>query len=134
MGVLTITIPGLPPRECSPNARVHWIVKAQHAGRYRQIVKLVAKSALAEHRKAIIARSTWVMDCTNKPMRLDITFVVPDRRRRDKTNFASAFKAGLDGLVDAGIIKDDSYECCDDQYHVVYEKGVSKTIVEVESA
>ena len=63
--------------------------------------------------------------------KVDITFVVPDRRRRDKTNFASAFKAGLDGLVDAGIIKDDSYECCDDQYHIVYEKGVSKTIVEV---
>ena len=63
--------------------------------------------------------------------RVDVTFIVPDKRRRDKTNFASAFKAGLDGLVDAGVIVDDSYEHIDDQYHIVYEKGKSMTIVEV---
>jgi len=65
--------------------------------------------------------------------RIDVTFVVPDKRRRDKTNMASAFKPGLDGIVDAGIVVDDNYDCVDDQYHIRYEKGVSKVIVEVTS-
>ena len=124
MSVLRIEIPSLPPRELSPNARVHWRVKAGHTAGYRLYVKLHARNQIrAQTGKWHVLRYGY----------LDITFVVPDRRRRDKTNMAASFKAGLDGLVDAGVIKDDSYECCDDQYHVVYEKGVSKTIVEVEA-
>ena len=109
------------------------MVKAKHVARYREMVRIIAQSfARAYSRTESSSSLVW----KQPPARavVNVTFIVPDRRRRDKTNFASAFKAGLDGLVDAGIIKDDSYECCDDQYHVVYEKGVSKTIVEVESA
>ena len=120
---LTIEIPGLPPRECSPNARVFWATKARLTREYRNEVSLCAYAASG-------GTGAW------QPLghaRIVVTFIVPDRRRRDKTNMAASFKAGLDGLVDAGIIKDDSYECCYDQYHIVYEKGVSKTIVEVEA-
>ncbi len=122
MSELRITIPGLPPRECSPNARSHWAVKAGHAAGYRLYVKLHARDQIRKQ------TGKWeAVNCAH----LDITFVVPDRRRRDKTNLAASFKAGLDGIVDAGIIVDDSHEHCDDQYHVRYEKGVSKVVVEV---
>jgi Holliday junction resolvase RusA-like endonuclease len=119
---LTITLPGLPPKECSPNARVHPLARAGHTAGYRLYVKLHARDQIRKQ------TGKW---CALTYARLDITFIVPDRRRRDKTNLASAFKAGLDGLVDAGLIQDDSWEHCDDQYHVRYEKGVSQTIVEV---
>jgi len=117
---LTIALPGLPPKECSPNARVHWAEKAKFVAAYRLSTYYYAS---VEKR-----RQTWLAPDKAK---VDVTFVVPDRRRRDKTNLASAWKAGLDGIVDAGLIQDDSHEHCDDQYHVRYEKGVSQTIVEV---
>jgi len=80
--------------------------------------------------RAVVAKDGKAWRAPDKA-KVDVTFIVPDRRRRDKTNLASAFKAGLDGLVDAGVIVDDSYEHCDDQYHIVYERGKSMTIVEV---
>jgi len=60
--------------------------------------------------------------------------VVPDNRRRDKSNLSSAFKPALDGIVDTGILVDDSWQHCDDQYHVRLERGQSMTIVEIEEA
>ena len=120
--VLRVIIPGLPPRECSPNARPHYMAKAGETKLYRHEVGW----------QAIAAKDGKAWLAPDKA-RVDVTFIVPDRRRRDKTNFASAFKAGLDGLVDAGVIVDDSYEHIDDQYHIVYEKGKSMTIVEVSS-
>ena len=127
---LTITIPGLPPRECSPNARVHWIVKAKHAAHYRETVRIIAQSFAREYSRTESATSFVIGQPPARAL-VDVTFIVPDKRRRDKTNYASAFKAGLDGLVDAGVIVDDSHEHIDDQYHIVYEKGKSMTIVEV---
>jgi crossover junction endodeoxyribonuclease RusA len=120
---LTITLPGLPPKECSPNARVHPLAKARVTRRYRDEVRIRAWSALMAQ-----PHGYWLAP---DKAQVDVTFVVPDRRRRDKTNLAASFKAGLDGIVDAGILVDDSHEHCDDQYHVKYEKGVSQTIVEV---
>ena len=121
---LHIEIPGLPPRELSPNARVHWAKKAKATAEYRESVGW----------EAMRAKGYKIYWRALDKAKVDITFVVPDQRRRDKTNLAASFKAGLDGLVDAGIIKDDSADCCDDQYHIQYEKGVSKVLVEVTGA
>ena len=41
---------------------------------------------------------------------LRITYVFPQRRRRDPDNFAAMGKWIADGLVDAGVILDDSAE------------------------
>ena len=120
---LRIEIPGLPPKELSPNARIHFIVKAQHTAHYRAFVKMCAWEW-----KHNGYDGKWEIPDKAK---VDVTFVVPDKRRRDKTNLASAFKAGLDGIVDAGIVKDDNYQCIDDQYHIEYRKGERLTIVEV---
>jgi len=43
-------------------------------------------------------------------------FRAPDNRRRDTANLYPSFKAILDGLVDAGVIKDDN-----DKYVVSFE-------------
>ena len=123
---LHIEIPGLPPRELSPNARVHWRVRADWTAEYRRSIYLLLRPIMWKS-----GPDAWA---TPDHAKVDITFVVPDKRRRDKTNLAASFKAGLDGLVDAGIIKDDSADCCDDQYHIQYEKGVSKVLVEVTGA
>jgi len=118
--MLRIELPGLPPKELSPNARVHWRKKADETKLYRCDTGW----------RAIFAKDgkDWLAPDMAK---VDVTFVVPDKRRRDKTNLAASFKAALDGLVDAGVIKDDSHDHCDDQYHIRYEKGKSMTIVEV---
>jgi crossover junction endodeoxyribonuclease RusA len=43
-------------------------------------------------------------------------YYAPDNRRRDTTNLFPSIKAAMDGIVDAGVLKDDS-----DKYIVSYE-------------
>ena len=123
--MLRITIPGLPPFACSQNARLDKYARARAVKDYRQQVRYMA----------IDARNR--SDCPAHWHNIDkakvcVTFVVPDNRRRDKGNLSGAFKPALDALVDAAILVDDSWQHCDDMYHIRYEKGVSMTIVEVQ--
>ncbi|MDD5095559.1 MAG: endodeoxyribonuclease RusA [Dehalococcoidia bacterium] len=92
---MRIEIPSLPPKACSPNARVHWAEKAKQAKRYRELSFLSAKSAM----------NGWI--APEKAL-VQLTFIIPDHRRRDIDNLVASFKSGLDGLVDAGVIRDDS--------------------------
>ena len=124
---LTIALPGLPPFSCSQNARLDKYDKARAIIDYRTTARYAA----------IDARNR--SECPGKwndidYARVDVTFVVPDNRRRDKSNLSSAFKPALDGIVDTGILVDDSWQHCDDQYHVRLERGQSMTIVEIEEA
>ena len=119
---LTFEVP-LPPKELSPNGRTHFMVKAKRTREYRNTVAYAAIDA----RNRSNPKAWHLLD----KARIDVTFVVPDKRRRDKTNMAASFKAGLDGIVDAAVVRDDNYDCIDDQYHIRYEKGVSKVVVEV---
>ena len=123
---LHIELPGLPPKECSPNWRGHWAAKADAVKLYRQDAGWRAVFATGDYARANGEKWTAPDHAT-----MHVTFIVPDNRRRDKTNMASAFKPALDGLVDAGIIQDDSHQHLDDQYHIEVRKGRSVTIVEV---
>lgn len=76
-----------PPKELSPNARVHWSVKARKAKAYRAACYLLTKQALI---KAPDGRAV-----------LSLCFVPPDRRARDDDNLVAAFKAGRDGIAEA---------------------------------
>jgi len=97
MTELEIMLP-LPPKQLSPNWGT-W--GGNHAAKMR-VVKTyratVATLALATSR---CCRPYWTQATAQ------LTFYWPDRRRRDVRNAEAAFKAGEDGLVDAGIIKDD---------------------------
>jgi Holliday junction resolvase RusA-like endonuclease len=59
-----------------------------------------------------------------------VTFVLPDRRRRDVDNLVSSLKPLLDGIVDAGVVKDDSIETLVEwSIDSVIVKGSSSTMI-----
>lgn len=89
----------LPPRELSSNgSHGHWSKKAAHTADYRREVQWTVNA---------------VMPIADR-VRLSLTFCIKDGRKtqryqpRDAANALSAFKAGIDGLVDAGMVPDDS--------------------------
>jgi crossover junction endodeoxyribonuclease RusA len=92
---MTFTLP-LPPKALSPNARVHWRPKAAAVAAYRRTAKVAGAFVPASQRPA------WSEAVAQ------LTFYLPDRRRRDRDNLAASMKAAFDGLVDAGILADDA--------------------------
>ena len=90
--MITVRLPW-PPKELSPNARVHWARKAGVSQKYRQDACVLT---LCEKKRHIEAAC------------LHLTFCPPDRRRRDLDNMLASIKAGIDGIADA-IQVDDQY-------------------------
>lgn len=82
-----------PPKELSPNARVHWSKKSKAAKAYRADCHILCRQAglTAPKGRSII---------------LTLEFVPPDRRHRDDDNMLAAFKSGRDGIADALGIDD----------------------------
>ena len=107
---VTLRLP-FPPKELSPNVRVpHWAVFA--------------------HAKSYYRKHCWgeAFDQTNArlspPVHARVTFVVPDRRRRDADNLAASLKSMWDALVDAHVLADDSADKLTIEAPVIrYEKG-----------
>jgi crossover junction endodeoxyribonuclease RusA len=89
---MTITLP-FPPRELSPNARIHWARKAKIVKAYR--TQAFAAAFRRGHTPYAIATAR-------------VVFFAPDRRRRDHDNLSASLKAAWDGIVDAGILIDDA--------------------------
>ena len=87
---------GWPPKELSPNARVHWSKKSKAAKAYRLDCFYLAKEA------RITARESG-------PISLHIEFVPPDRRGRDLDNMLASIKSGLDGLAEALKVNDNRF-------------------------
>lgn len=65
------------------------------------------------------------------PVNIKCTFYVPDKRKRDLTNLENAI---ADILVKYKVISDDNYNIIAswDGSRIIYEKGVEKTIIEIE--
>ena len=116
-----LVVPFLPPRELSPNARAHW--------RTRWKANRMMREA-----SFMLARAQQVPTFTKA--RIQITYVVKQRRLRDGDNGLAMAKGLIDGLVDAHVFKDDNVE------HVSYapvafivdRERAPMTIVEVEEA
>ena len=105
-----IEIPMLPPKECSPNARVHWARKARAAKAYRTAANACALAA------SQLARPQW------SKAELFITIIISDKRHiRDTDNAIASIKPAVDGCVDAGIIEDDNPECLIYRTPVLYQ-------------
>ncbi len=87
----------------SPNARMHWRSEAALKKRWRSLAFLEVASAL----------NSGAM----KPFhgRVSVSFVVRRGRKVDADNASSsgALKALLDGVVEAGLIADDSLLFCE---------------------
>lgn len=67
----------------------------------------------------------------NEPVNLKCIFYVPDRRKRDLANLLESIQ---DILVKYEVIEDDNYNVVMsvDGSRIIYEKGRSETIVEIE--
>lgn len=97
---LTVELP-LPARELSPNAHIHWREK---------------------HRATVAARKSswyWFQRSLPKawrhaPVLLDVIYryatLQSGYRPRDVQNAIAALKPAIDGMVDAGVVPDDSWE------------------------
>ena len=95
---MLIEIPLLPPGEMSPNWRGHWSVRSPASAAFREAVRLCAIS------QRNLAKM-WVPFA--RPV-IDLTFIFDVERNRDEDNLRARFKPGLDGLVDAELLLDDS--------------------------
>lgn len=86
-----------PPRELSPNSRMHWRAKAARAKAYRADCNWLTRHAEPE-------------TPADGPIPVRITFCPRDKRKRDLDNMLASFKAGLDGVADALGIDDSRFE------------------------
>lgn len=99
--MITFQVP-LPPRELSPNTYKHWRKVSGAKKEYRNLCGMTAP------------RTLWNTRNGRDVVRLSLTFCIKGGRAegryqpRDAANALSAFKAGIDGLVDAGMCPDDS--------------------------
>lgn len=92
---ITITLP-LPPKELSPNARVHWAGKARKVKYYRG--RAWAESLAVQGRRT----RKW------KRATVQATFYHRDKRRRDKDNLLASLKSAFDGIADADVVENDA--------------------------
>ncbi|MFZ0324603.1 MAG: hypothetical protein WAN48_10775 [Actinomycetes bacterium] len=107
---LTFTLIGHPP---SPNASVRRLKT------WRESACAAAVQALRDAGNA----DDYPLDAAI----VRLVCVVPDRRRRDPDNFTAACKGAIDGAVDAGVLRDDSFGVIR-RLEVVSEAGPAKAI------
>ncbi len=79
----------------TPNRRLHPMARANLAKAIRTHAALVGQQARARHGQIAV------------PCLVRVAFGFPDGRRRDVSNFEA--KHAIDGLVDAGLLPDDSW-------------------------
>lgn len=90
-----ITLPW-PVKELSPNARVHWAVKAA-----------ATKSARAMAHWATLA--SGIPKQPTVPLKLTVTYNPPSRRKLDGDNLVSRLKPVFDGIADAIGVDDSAF-------------------------
>lgn len=88
----------------SLNARTHWAVKAKLNAQWRAFAKLSAM------------RWPALPACD-----VTLTQYVHDKRRRDEDNIFGLLKPLCDGLVDAGVVEDDTANFMGKQCRIVYD-------------
>ena len=82
-----------PPRELHPNARIHFMAKAKITKQYREYAR-------------IMARQSGIELPAEGKIDVYITFLPPDKRRRDMDGCLNSVKAALDGIADGLKVND----------------------------
>jgi Holliday junction resolvase RusA-like endonuclease len=95
---IVVTV-GIPHRVLSPNARCHWAIKMKATRRAR--VESWAAVQIAMHERGIHAGKWPEVDC-------QVIWYAKTERRRDRDNCLASLKPTFDGLVDGGLLDDDS--------------------------
>ena len=107
---------GWPPRELSPNARVHWAKLARVKRAYRDECGWTIKQAI---------QAPWYI---RPPVTAQVTFVVTDSRRRDADNYMAMLKPMWDALVEMGVLVDDNKDALTIE-KPAWERGPEKRVV-----
>ena len=122
---MKLIIEALPPWEWGPNVRLPQDRRVAYAIRHK-----AARDFLLEAMSQVpIPEHPWAK------ARATVSFVVPDRRRRDTDNYLACLKFLWDWLKARGVIIDDSWECLEIQLAsppVRLEQGRRATIIELE--
>lgn len=79
--------------QLSLNDRDHWNVKAKKVKTWREAAMVLAKAAR-------------IPACSR--IRIELHYVPAQERRRDQDNLVACLKPLADGLVDAGVVPDDT--------------------------
>jgi crossover junction endodeoxyribonuclease RusA len=95
MSAMTITLPW-PDKALSPNARVHWAVKAKAVKAARQAAGWATKAAGVK-----VEGEGFIY--------LQITFNPPSKRRHDLDNCVARAKSLFDGIADALGVDDSRF-------------------------
>ena len=85
-----------PDKALNPNSRTHWAVKAKATKAYRQAAGWAARAS--KHKCDI-----------GGIINLHITFMPPDKRRRDMDNMIASCKGLLDGIADGLGVNDSRF-------------------------
>jgi len=96
------------------NQRLHWARKAKLTRTIRDAI-------------AHLARDVPYLD--RAVVRLD--WIVTDKRRRDEDNLFPTFKACVDGLVDADVVRDDTSEYVTREHPRILRKPGEKKRLEL---
>jgi Holliday junction resolvase RusA-like endonuclease len=115
--VLRLVYPDLPPRELSPNSRMHW--RRQVAPKQKVQADLVM----------LMAEQGWPRKLLHHAD-IRIQFGLPDKRRRDLDNLIASSKAMLDALK-GRVIDDDDIKQVDVDYSWFHSPKKPQTIIEV---
>lgn len=94
--MITVVLPW-PPRQLSPNQRLHWSAVSKAKGRYRFACSTLMREALKGR------------EVNADRLNVAFTFYPPDKRHRDTDNMIAAMKAGIDGMADALGVDDSKW-------------------------
>lgn len=121
---LRLELPCLPPSEYSAN-------RSRGADWERQYRISHGKRGAVDEIMALVREQSWEGPPLERA-HINVTFYLPDRRRRDPESLIARCKPWLDGLVAAGVISDDSLDVIGwPSYAHEYRKGEPGTILEI---
>lgn len=91
----------------------HWAARGAQVAKVRELAATLCREQIA-------AGNLDVLD----PVVVTLVWFAPDRRARDADNPVATLKPICDGLVDAGLVPDDTPEWIDKRpVQIVYRKG-----------
>ncbi len=103
---ITITLT-LPDPILSPNARAHWAKLAMAKAKFRALSRHLTIREMRQH-EMIGSFCSRMPEANWQRASEHTTFYFAQNRRRDKDNFSAMLKSARDGIVDAGLLADDS--------------------------
>ena len=132
-----LELPYLPPYAYSSNGRGHWTA--------RRGAKTGVNHTIVEDIHFLLVEAGWpVGERIIERASISVTFILPDRRKRDHDGLIQRLKPVYDALVyrqikrggtlvARGLLRDDGLDYIGwPRYGHRYQKGVSMTIIELE--